>query len=234
MRPPAIVSLALVAALVLAAPAAAQGDPKPTRNELRAQARPFGDAALELRRALKPLRKQTFRAAFDGSAAGCIVRAGVEPDVAIDAPPEADVIIGASLFRAIALPFAGPVARFTDRVEALEIDDRIVANGVAGWARLSASLTRLASTPPFSCSRFVAWVRSGFSRAKRPPVPTFSDRDLEGLVRADPAINRAGLRLLQLGVKSRSARGFLWPDVLGVEEGGGPVLGPGETFDRLR
>jgi hypothetical protein len=234
MRSPATLTLCLVAALALAAPAGAQEGPKPTRAELRAQARPFGDAALELRRALNPLRKRAFRGAFDGSAAGCIARADLEPEVAIDAPTEADVLIAASLFRAIALPFAGPVARFTDRVEALEIDDRIVANGVAAWARLSASLTRLASTPPFSCSRFVAWVRSGFSRAKRPPIPSFSERDLEALVRADPAINRAGLRLLQLGVKSRAARGFLWPDVLALFGDSGPTYGPGETYDRLR
>jgi hypothetical protein len=213
-------ALAALVALACASPAAAQDTPsKPTDAELRAQARAYGDAALAFRKELKPIAKRSLRASFR-SFYECFERSGLEDRIE-EAPEVIGLILAGSLYRELAVAFAPPVGRFVGRLEALETDDAIIAAGVAAWARLSASLDRISRVKRVSCADISAWVRSGFSKGEQPPVPAIGERDLIAIFDADPALVRGERRLLQLGVKSRAARGFGPPDFAGAASGAG-------------
>lgn len=214
------VGVVLVALTLVPAEASAQA---PTGDQIRAQARAFGDAALALERESKRLDPRIERALGK--------RPGLAPCLEeLEGLPVGTESSGAfAVILADVLPPAArilspAVDRFVARLGAAGPGEPILASGAAGWRESASVYRRLAAIRASTCSLIRAWKRRGFRRSAIPPEVTALSEALPRLGRSTTKIARAERRLLQLGVKSRAARAFnadlLFSGAFG-EDGGG-------------
>lgn len=207
------VSAVLLALALVPATASAQA---PTGDQIRAQARAFGDAALALERESKRLDPRIERALGK--------RPGLAPCLEeLEGLPDGAVIL-ADVLPPAARILSPAVDRFVARLDAAGPGEPILASGAAGWRESASVYRRLAAIRASTCSLIRAWKRRGFRRSAIPPEVTALSEALPRLGRSTTKIARAERRLLQLGVKSRAARAFnadlLFSGAFG-EDGGG-------------
>ena len=221
MRRPALLALALAAALLpVTPPAAAQAD--------RAAARAFIDATVRFEEAVRA-QGPAVRARFDVLLGpGCV-------QAVQDAPrrqrARADAILTAALVDAVFRPTHGAIAAFVADLNRVRTDDRALRGGRAAWRALLREVRGLPPVPEDLCAQLERWRASGYARDAAPRVRTRPFTRLGANRRVDRQLARAVARLQQLGISRRAARRFtgervfadLIDDLLARVEGRGPA-----------
>ncbi len=226
-----LLPVAVVAALVLAAPATASAG---TPAGDRAGAKAFGaaadrfhatamQAAPEIRRRMEALDDPACGRAFT------------------DAPRGSEDVLGefagAILVDAVFGPLRPSVDAFNGELAAVSTKDRVLRSGRAAWRTMGSIFALAAPVPADACAQLDAWRAAGYPEDALPALPRLTEEmvDATGDSRAtERKLQSAGRHMRRLGVKRASARRFTGDALEDVFKAAtrGPVKARAATADR--